>query len=105
MVMKRGIRFIYLRHLNLTPVRNLDCTSSLQPAPVLLHLSVCSYGTSIGRKHESLYKWSMSHDQDGRHAHGKNHKNNLLLLKRRINFNETCYVALGTLAYYSLHKS
>ena len=36
--MKRGIRFIYLfRHFNLTPVRNLDCTSSLQPAPVLLH--------------------------------------------------------------------
>ena len=41
MVMKRGIRFIYLfRHFNLTPVRNLDCTSSLQPAPVLLHLPV-----------------------------------------------------------------
>ena len=44
MVMKRGIRFIYLfRHFNLTPVRNLDCTSSLQPAPVLLHLPVCLY--------------------------------------------------------------
>ena len=40
--MIRGIRFIYLfRHFNLTPVRNLDCTSSLQPAPVLLHLPVC----------------------------------------------------------------
>ena len=43
MVMKRGIRFIYIfRHFNLTPVRNLDCTSSLQPAPVLLHLPVCN---------------------------------------------------------------
>ena len=42
MVMTRGIRFIYIfRHFNLTPVRNLDCTSSLQPAPVLLHLPVC----------------------------------------------------------------
>ena len=41
MVMKRGIRFVCLfRHFNLTPVRNLDCTSSLQPAPVLLHLPV-----------------------------------------------------------------
>ena len=43
MVMIRGTRFIYLfRHFNLTPVRNLDCTSSLQPAPVLLHLPVCT---------------------------------------------------------------
>ena len=43
MVMKSGIKFIYLfRHFNLTPVRNLDCTSALQPAPVLLHLPVCS---------------------------------------------------------------
>ena len=40
--MIRGIRFIYLfRHFNLTPVRNLDCTSSLQPTPVLLHF--CLY--------------------------------------------------------------
>ena len=40
--MKRGIRFIYLfRHFNLTPVLDLDCTSSLQPAPILLHLPVC----------------------------------------------------------------
>ena len=37
--MKRGLRFIYLfRHFNLTPVCNLDCTNSLQLAPVLLHL-------------------------------------------------------------------
>ena len=26
-------------------------------------------GASIGRGNESLYKWSRSHDQDGRHAH------------------------------------
>ena len=24
---------------------------------------------SLGRGNQSLYKWSMSHDQDGRHAH------------------------------------
>ena len=47
--MKRGIRFIYLfRHFNLTPVRNLDCTSSLQPAPVLLHLPVCNDSPAAG---------------------------------------------------------
>ena len=26
-------------------------------------------GASLERGNESLYKWSMSHDQDGRHAH------------------------------------
>ena len=26
-------------------------------------------GASLGRGDESLYKWSRSHDQDGRHAH------------------------------------
>ena len=26
-------------------------------------------GASLGRGNESLYKWSRSHDQDGRHAH------------------------------------
>ena len=25
-------------------------------------------GTSLGRGKESIYKWSMSHDQDGRHT-------------------------------------
>ena len=28
-----------------------------------------SYGDSLGRGNESLFKWSWSHDQDGRHAH------------------------------------
>ena len=28
-----------------------------------------SCGASLGRGDESLYKWSRSHDQDGRHAH------------------------------------
>ena len=33
------LKFFYLfLHFNLTPVRYLDCTSSLQPAHVLLHL-------------------------------------------------------------------
>ena len=27
------------------------------------------YGDSLGRGNESLFKWSWSHDQDGRHAH------------------------------------
>ena len=26
-------------------------------------------GASLGKGNESLYKWSRSHDQDGRHAH------------------------------------
>ena len=28
-----------------------------------------SYGDSLGWGYESLFKWSWSHDQDGRHAH------------------------------------
>ena len=28
-----------------------------------------SYGESLGQGNESLFKWSWSHDQDGRHAH------------------------------------
>ena len=28
-----------------------------------------SYGDSLGRGNESLFKWSWSHDQDGRHDH------------------------------------
>ena len=40
--MKRCTSFVYpFRHFNLTPVRNLICTSALQLAPVLLHLPVC----------------------------------------------------------------
>ena len=27
------------------------------------------YVVSLGRGNQSLYKWSRSHDQDGRHAH------------------------------------
>ena len=27
------------------------------------------YGASLGRGNQSLYKWSRSHDQDGRHTH------------------------------------
>ena len=26
-------------------------------------------GAKLGRGNESLYKWSMSHDQNGRHGH------------------------------------
>ena len=36
--------------------------------------------------------------------YGKNHKKNLLLLYRWTDFNETCYVASGTLAHHSLYK-
>ena len=31
--------------------------------------SQTSYGASLGREIQSLYKWSRSRDQDGRHAH------------------------------------
>ena len=46
--MKRGTSFVYLfRHFNLTPVRNLICTSALQLAPVLLHLPVCIFDHTL----------------------------------------------------------
>ena len=63
--MKRGIRFIYLfRHFNLTPVRNLDCTSSLQPAPVLLHLPVCIGSLKMLKKPFSLICLLLLHLKD-----------------------------------------
>ena len=37
--------------------------------------------------------------------YGKNHKKNLLLWNWWTDFNETWYVALGTLAHHSLYKS
>ena len=58
--MKRGIQFLYLfRHFNLTPVRNLDCTSSLQPAPVLLHLPVwyCRELMCLAQGHNTCRLW------------------------------------------------
>ena len=57
MVMKRGTSFVYLfRHFNLTPVRNLICTSALQLAPVLLHLPVCIYNSVDGHtRHKIVY--------------------------------------------------
>ena len=38
---------------------------------------------SLGRGNQSLYKYSRSHDQDGRHAHGKNLKKSSLELVDR----------------------
>ena len=62
-------------------------------------------GASLGRKNESLFAASGSHDQDGRHAHiwSKPFKN-LLLQNRRADFHETWYVASGTPAHHSLFK-
>ena len=33
----------------------------------------------LGKENESLYKWSKSHDQDGRHTSKQQKHNNLLL--------------------------
>ena len=35
----------------------------------LANQSQTSCGASLGRGNESLYKWSRSHDQDGRHGY------------------------------------
>ena len=59
----------------------------------------------MGRVDESLITKSMSHDQDGRHAHiwYKPFKN-LLFQNRWADFHETWYVASGTSAHHSLIK-
>ena len=52
-------------------------------------------GTSLGRGEESLYKWSRSHDQDGRPYMVKILKN--LLLQNQKSYDlETWHVLLGT---------
>ena len=46
--------------------------SQLQKSAPLIRLanqSQTSCGASLGRGNESLYKWSRSHDQDGRHGY------------------------------------
>ena len=45
-------------------IHNIETSSSLKP---LGHQSQTFCGASLGRGNESLYKWSRSHDQDGRH--------------------------------------
>ena len=58
----RSLRFNIFKLLFL---RNLDAD-----------WSQISCGASVGSGNESLFKWSRSHDQDGRHAiYGKNMKN------------------------------
>ena len=54
-----------------------------------------SCGTSRERENESLFKWSRSHDQDGRHAHIWKNFKNLLLRNRKVDDIETWYAALG----------
>ena len=56
--------------------------------------------TPLGRGNESLFKWSWSHDQDGRHAHIwlKPFKN-LLLQNQKADDLRTWYVTLGCRAY------
>ena len=54
-----------------------------------------SCGASLGRGNESLYKWSRSHDQDGRlPMYGKNLKN--LLWDQKSYDLETWHAVLGT---------
>ena len=49
------------------PSVNIFQTSS--PLKPLGHLNYISYEDSYGHRNESLFKWSWSHGQDGRHAH------------------------------------
>ena len=72
----------------------------------LLHLwnrltnqSQISCGASLWRGNESFYKWSRSHDQDGRHA-----SKNLLLQNRKSYDLETWQAASGTQVLQSLYK-
>ena len=60
-------------------------------------------GASLGRGNESLYNWSRSHDQDGRHAHiyMVETLKNFLLQNRCADFQETWYVASGTPAHHT----
>ena len=46
---------------------NIQTSSSLKPLGQ--NQSQTSCGASLGRGNESLYKWSRSHDQDGRHRY------------------------------------
>ena len=64
------------------------------------------YAESFGRGNQSLYEWSRSHDQDGRHANiwKKNLSN--LLCNRKADFSENRYDSSKTiLVHYSLYKS
>ena len=45
---------------------NIQTASSLKP---LGQSKPNFFGASLGRGNESLYKWSRSHDQDGRHGY------------------------------------
>ena len=64
------------------------------------------FGASLGRGNESLYKWSRSHDQDGRHAQkcSKPWKN-LLLQNHWANCLETWHVASEYVVLQNLYKS
>ena len=64
-----------------------------------------SHGDSLGWGNESLFKWSWSHDQDGRHAHIwlKPLKNRFLQNQKADDLG-TWYVALGLWGLPSLFK-
>ena len=61
--------------VSLASVRRLSVRPSIHNFKYLLfwnhwaNLIQISYGDSLGHGKESLFKWSWSHDQDGRHAH------------------------------------
>ena len=58
--------------------------------------SEISYGVSLGRGNERLFKRSWSHDQDGRHAHiWLKSLKNLLLRNQKADDLETWYCSIG----------
>ena len=63
-------------------------------------------GASLERGNESLYKWSTSHDQDGRHGYklAKTFENLHLQNQKAYDF-ETWHEAAGIGALQSLYKS
>ena len=73
--------------------------------PIKAELHV-EHDASLGWNNESLYKWSRSHDQDGRHGYkiAKTFKNLFLQNQMACDF-ETWHKASGNGALQNLYKS
>ena len=61
-----GELIVYRSLLRLSFRQHFQTSSPLKP---LGQQTQTSYGDSVGRRSESLFKRSWSHDQDGHHAH------------------------------------
>ena len=72
--------------------------SGVHPSSVSLSVVHRRLSTVVNRL---LYKWSRSHDQDERHTHDSVKP---FLWNQQTDFNETKYVALGTLVNHCLIK-